>query len=90
MGLEEAENDMSNRTGQESGAVPVAAGAGDSNICGGIIQLHWDHILDQCVDINDQVRQAAIKVGVQGVFQLTGHQYLSKNSFLACCFEKGF
>lgn len=62
MGLEEAENDMSNRTGQESGAVPVAAGAGDSNICGGIIQLHWDHILDQCVDINDQVRQAAIKV----------------------------
>eukprot|EP00250_Pteridium_aquilinum_P012903 c21018_g1_i1 orf=256-5733(+) len=62
MGLEEAENDMPNSSRQETGAVPVAAGAGDSNICGGIIQLHWDNILEQCLDINDQVRQAAVKV----------------------------
>ncbi|KAH7414591.1 hypothetical protein KP509_14G000800 [Ceratopteris richardii] len=60
MGLEEKEDDVTNR---EAGAVPVAAGAGDStNICGGIIQLHWDHILEQCLDINEHVRQAAVKV----------------------------
>ncbi|CAA6657408.1 unnamed protein product [Spirodela intermedia] len=28
--------------------VPVAAGAGDTNICGGIIQLYWDNILELC------------------------------------------
>ncbi|XP_024530333.1 sister chromatid cohesion protein SCC2 isoform X2 [Selaginella moellendorffii] len=43
-------------------AVPIAAGAGDSNICGGIIQLHWDRILERCLDKDEQVRQAAIKV----------------------------
>ena len=50
---------------KESGnAVPVAAGAGDSNICGGIIQLHWDLILERCLDLNDQVRQTGLKVGI--------------------------
>lgn len=62
MGVDEAGNDVPNRNRHESGVVPVAAGAGDSNICGGIIQLHWEHILEQCLDINDQVRQAAVKV----------------------------
>ncbi|KAI5058048.1 hypothetical protein GOP47_0026218 [Adiantum capillus-veneris] len=62
MGLEEGEDDMAGKGRQEPGAVPVAAGAGDSNICGGIIQLHWDDILEQCLDIDDQVRQAAVKV----------------------------
>jgi cohesin loading factor subunit SCC2 len=42
--------------------VPVAAGAGDTNICGGIIQLYWNSILERCLDINDQVRQTALKV----------------------------
>lgn len=42
--------------------VPVAAGAGDTNICGGIIQLYWNNILDRCVDVNDQVRHSALKV----------------------------
>lgn len=42
--------------------VPVAAGAGDTNICGGIIQLYWNHILERCLDANDQVRQFALKV----------------------------
>jgi len=26
-------------------SMPVTAGAGDTNICGGIIQLYWDNIL---------------------------------------------
>lgn len=43
-------------------AVPVAAGAGDTNICGGIIQLYWDHILGRCLDLNEKVRQSALKV----------------------------
>lgn len=42
--------------------VPVAAGAGDTNICGGIIQLYWNNILERCVDVNDQVRQSALKI----------------------------
>ncbi|XP_020095025.1 nipped-B-like protein isoform X2 [Ananas comosus] len=42
--------------------VPVAAGAGDTNICGGIIQLYWNHILERCLDANDQVRQFALKI----------------------------
>ncbi|TVU40275.1 hypothetical protein EJB05_13731 [Eragrostis curvula] len=42
--------------------VPVAAGAGDTNICGGIIQLYWNSILERCLDINDHVRQSALKI----------------------------
>ncbi|XP_051216494.1 sister chromatid cohesion protein SCC2 isoform X1 [Lolium perenne] len=42
--------------------VPVAAGAGDTNICGGIIQLYWNSILERSLDTNDQVRQAALKI----------------------------
>ncbi|XP_062106529.1 sister chromatid cohesion protein SCC2 isoform X2 [Humulus lupulus] len=43
-------------------AVPVAAGAGDTNICGGIVQLYWDNILGRCLDLNEQIRQAALKI----------------------------
>ncbi|KAE9449352.1 hypothetical protein C3L33_18760, partial [Rhododendron williamsianum] len=43
-------------------SVPVAAGAGDTNICGGIIQLYWDNILGRCLDENEQVRQSAVKI----------------------------
>jgi len=32
-----------------SNSVPVAAGAGDANICGGIVQLYWDRILGRCL-----------------------------------------
>lgn len=42
--------------------VPVAAGAGDTNICGGIVQLYWDCILGRCLDMNEKVRQSAVKV----------------------------
>lgn len=43
-------------------SVPVAAGAGDTNICGGIVQLYWDSILGRSLDANEHVRQAALKV----------------------------
>ena len=32
-----------------SNSVPVAAGEGDANICGGIVQLYWDRILGRCL-----------------------------------------
>lgn len=43
-------------------SVPVAAGAGDTNICGCIVQLYWDKILTRSLDANVQIRQAALKV----------------------------
>lgn len=45
-------------------SVPVAAGAGDTNICGGIVQLYWDNILGRCLDFSEQVRQSALKVRI--------------------------
>ncbi|KAI3713140.1 hypothetical protein L1987_71712 [Smallanthus sonchifolius] len=44
------------------GSVPVAAGAGDTNICGGIIQLYWNSILGRCLDADEDVRQSALKI----------------------------
>ncbi|XP_042498933.1 sister chromatid cohesion protein SCC2-like isoform X2 [Macadamia integrifolia] len=47
----------------ESGqSVPMAAGAGDTNICGGIIQLYWNTILERCLDVNDRIRQSTLKI----------------------------
>ncbi|KAJ4960537.1 hypothetical protein NE237_020447 [Protea cynaroides] len=43
-------------------SVPVAAGAGDTNICGGIIQLYWNSILQRCLDVNELIRQCALKI----------------------------
>ncbi|CAK9324104.1 unnamed protein product [Citrullus colocynthis] len=43
-------------------SVPVAAGAGDTNICGGIVQLYWERILERSLDLNGQVRQTALKI----------------------------
>ena len=45
-------------------SVPVAAGAGDTNICGGIVQLYWDKLLGRCLDTNEQVRETALKVRI--------------------------
>ncbi|KAL6498572.1 hypothetical protein OROHE_026513 [Orobanche hederae] len=42
--------------------VPVAAGAGDTNICGAIVQLYWVSILGRSLDVNEHVRQAALKI----------------------------
>ncbi|KAI3503267.1 hypothetical protein L1887_31706 [Cichorium endivia] len=47
---------------KDASHVPVAAGAGDTNICGGIIQLYWNSILGRCLDANEQVRQSALKI----------------------------
>ncbi|KZV25012.1 nipped-B-like protein [Dorcoceras hygrometricum] len=56
-----SKNEVSHSTdGAQS--VPVAAGAGDTNICGGIVQLYWDNILGRCLDVNEQVRQSALKI----------------------------
>ncbi|KAI4375279.1 hypothetical protein MLD38_013167 [Melastoma candidum] len=49
-------------TKERGNSVPVAAGAGDTNICGGIIQLYWERILERCLDYYDQVRQTALKI----------------------------
>uniref|UniRef100_A0A7N0VN42 Sister chromatid cohesion protein n=1 Tax=Kalanchoe fedtschenkoi TaxID=63787 RepID=A0A7N0VN42_KALFE len=43
-------------------SVPVAAGAGDTNICGGIVQLYWEPILGRCLDVDEIVRQSALKI----------------------------
>jgi cohesin loading factor subunit SCC2 len=34
--------------------VCVGAGAGDTNITGGIIQLYWSSIRERCLDTKDQ------------------------------------
>ncbi|KAM3238424.1 sister chromatid cohesion protein SCC2 isoform X2 [Capsicum annuum] len=62
MGTDNAsENEVAN-TAVGGHSVPVAAGAGDTNICGGIIQLYWAKILERCLDVNEQVRQSALKI----------------------------
>ncbi|KAG6556205.1 hypothetical protein Mapa_002146 [Marchantia paleacea] len=61
MGATESAPEVEKREARGN-AVPVAAGAGDSNICGGIIQLHWDIILERCLDRSDHVRLACLKV----------------------------
>ncbi|XP_022998261.1 sister chromatid cohesion protein SCC2 isoform X2 [Cucurbita maxima] len=43
-------------------SVPVAAGAGDTNICGGIVQFYWEKVLGRSLDLNGQVRQTALKI----------------------------
>lgn len=63
MGASESGKDkVSIRGGATTTVVPVAAGAGDSNIAGGIIQLHWELILERCLDMNQHVRLSALKV----------------------------
>ncbi|KAL9259894.1 Sister chromatid cohesion protein SCC2-like protein [Drosera capensis] len=55
-------NDVVDSPSKIGSAVPVAAGAGDSNICGGIVQLYWDNILERSLDTNEQVRQLGLKI----------------------------
>lgn len=63
MGTDKPEQNVNNYSAEGDHSVPVAAGAGDTNICGGIVQLYWDNILGRCLDFNEQVRQTALKVG---------------------------
>ncbi|XP_057962405.1 sister chromatid cohesion protein SCC2 isoform X2 [Malania oleifera] len=62
MGIEMASDNDVHYSVEGGRSVPVAAGAGDTNICGGIVQLYWDRILGRCLDVNDQVRQSALKI----------------------------
>ncbi|XP_058080840.1 sister chromatid cohesion protein SCC2 isoform X2 [Magnolia sinica] len=62
METEHASNTVTHYPEETGQRVPVAAGAGDTNICGGIIQLYWSNILGRCLDANDQVRQSALKI----------------------------
>ncbi|XWS40976.1 hypothetical protein CRYUN_Cryun17cG0041500 [Craigia yunnanensis] len=62
LGTDKAGNDAVHYSVEGGHSVPVAAGAGDTNICGGIVQLYWDNILGRCLDFNDEVRQSALKI----------------------------
>ncbi|XVF60656.1 hypothetical protein PTKIN_Ptkin08bG0065800 [Pterospermum kingtungense] len=62
MGAEKTGNDAVHYSVEGGNSVPVAAGAGDTNICGGIVQLYWDNILGRCLDSNEEVRQSALKI----------------------------
>ncbi|XP_019090431.1 PREDICTED: nipped-B-like protein B [Camelina sativa] len=62
LGSEKASDNIVKTIEQGGHAVPVAAGAGDTNICGGIVQLYWDKILGRCLDFDDQIRQTALKI----------------------------
>ncbi|KAF6156831.1 hypothetical protein GIB67_017365, partial [Kingdonia uniflora] len=45
-------------------SVPVAVGAGDTNICGGIIQLYWEGILGRCIDMNEEIVEVVLRQGL--------------------------
>ncbi|KAF2313653.1 hypothetical protein GH714_012604 [Hevea brasiliensis] len=62
MGADKVSNDVNHYPVEGGHSVPVAAGAGDTNICGGIVQLYWDNILGRCLDFSEQVRQTALKI----------------------------
>lgn len=64
LGTDTTSNNVADCSVEGGNAVPVAAGAGDTNICGGIVQLFWDNILERCLDFNEQVRNTALKVSV--------------------------
>ncbi|KAI8011546.1 Sister chromatid cohesion protein SCC2 [Camellia lanceoleosa] len=62
MATDNNSNNVVNYSVDGGHSVPIAAGAGDTNICGGIVQLYWDNILGRCLDLNEQVRQSAMKI----------------------------
>lgn len=61
----ESKNTANNHHRQDMGnKVSVAAGAGDTNTWGGIIQFYWDNILENCLDGSHHVRHSSLKVHV--------------------------
>ncbi|RDX75201.1 Sister chromatid cohesion protein SCC2, partial [Mucuna pruriens] len=62
MGTDKGDENVAGYSVGAGQSVPVAAGAGDTNICGGIVQLYWDNILGRCLDFSKQVRQSALKI----------------------------
>ncbi|CAI5986348.1 unnamed protein product [Closterium sp. NIES-65] len=59
---ESAEGIGAGGSSSATGVVPVAAGAGDTNVCSGVIQQHWEAILQCCMDMDPDVRQTALKL----------------------------
>ncbi|KAJ4826096.1 Sister chromatid cohesion protein 2, partial [Turnera subulata] len=62
MGTDKPSNNVIHSSAEDGQSVPVAAGAGDTNNCGGVVQLYWDNILGRCLDFNEQVRRLALKI----------------------------
>ncbi|XP_021751674.1 sister chromatid cohesion protein SCC2-like isoform X2 [Chenopodium quinoa] len=62
LGSDTVEDNVVDCSHDGGSVVPVAAGAGDTNICGGIVQLYWNHILERCLDTNEQIRQSGLKI----------------------------
>ncbi|XP_050381632.1 sister chromatid cohesion protein SCC2 isoform X1 [Argentina anserina] len=62
LGTDATSNSVADYSVEGGNVVPVAAGAGDTNICGGIVQLYWDFILERCLDFNEQIRNSALKI----------------------------
>lgn len=75
MEAEKASNSEVSRSADGVHSVPVAAGAGDTNICGGIVQLYWDFILGRSLDVNEHVRQGALKVVMQFTPSVCSHPF---------------
>eukprot|EP00899_Mesostigma_viride_P002145 jgi/Mesvir1/11931/Mv00267-RA.1 len=48
--------------GDKGGAVPKAAGAGDSSVCSSIVAQLWEQVLELTMDPDRDVRQGALKV----------------------------
>lgn len=64
MGTDNPDNNEVAYSVEGGQSVPVAAGAGDTNICGGIVQLYWESILGRCLDEIELVRRSALKVNL--------------------------
>ncbi|KAI8011646.1 Sister chromatid cohesion protein SCC2 [Camellia lanceoleosa] len=62
MATDNTSNNTVNYSVDGGHSVPVAAGAGYTNICRGIVQFYWDNILGRFLDVNEQVRQSAVKI----------------------------
>lgn len=62
LGSNKANDTTINPIQQGGHIVPVAAGVGDNNICGGIVHVYWNKTLGRCLDFDDLVRQSALKV----------------------------
>lgn len=62
MGTDNSNNNEVTCSVEGGQSVPVAAGAGDTNICGGIVQLYWESILGRCLDEIELVRRSALKI----------------------------
>ncbi|CAL5393624.1 unnamed protein product [Camellia sinensis] len=84
MATDNTSNNTVNYSVDGGHSVPVAAGAGDTNICRGIVQLYWDNILGRFLDVNEQVRQSAVK---EANSMLAHHLLMNMNEKYPAFFE---